>query len=114
MRRNRWLAICLIASAVAFDTGQALGAEVCAGGSKALHSVTVFDGPPSEQASLVPDFANRGASSWELGYVYDAGRTVWIRCQFADGTNSEAELGARVGKCESKTIKKDVIKLACQ
>ena len=46
--------------------------------------------------------------------MYDAGRTVWVRCQYADGTSSDAELSARVGKCEAKTVKKDVIKLSCQ
>jgi hypothetical protein len=114
MRTNLWLSICAIALAAAAGAGQAAGAEICVSGTKPLRSVTIFDGPPSELASLVPDLADKRSSSWELGYVYDAGRTVWVRCQYADGTDSQAELSARVGKCEAKTVKKDMIKLACQ
>jgi hypothetical protein len=114
MRRNKTLSILPIALAFACGIGHAAGAEVCAAKSQALRSVTVFDGPPAEQASLVPDQEGKSGSSWELGYVYDAGRTVWVRCQYADGTSADVQLSAKVGKCEYKAVKKNEIKLSCQ
>ncbi len=112
----RWiwmLSIPLIAMASACVAGHAIGAEVCAA-KPALRNVTVFDGPPSELASLVPDEAGEISASWELGYVYDAGRTVWVRCQYADGTSADVQLSARIAKCEYKAVKKDAFKLFCQ
>ncbi len=114
MRRNRTLSISLIGLASMCGFGHATGAEVCPAKSQALRSVTVFDGPPSEQASLVPDRAGTSHSSWDLGYVYDAGRTVWVRCEYADGTSFDAQLTAKVGKCVYKAVKKNGIKLSCQ
>jgi hypothetical protein len=114
MRWNSTLSIPLIALASACGIGDAIGAEICAAKSQILRSVTVFDGPPSEQASLVPDRAGKNGGSWELGYVYDAGRSVWVRCQYADGSSSEVQLSAKVGNCEYKAVKKDAFKLFCQ
>ena len=59
--------ISLIALASVCGAGQAIGAEVCPAKPQALRSVTVFDGPTSEQASLVPDLGGKTSSSWELG-----------------------------------------------
>jgi hypothetical protein len=112
----RWngISIALIALASAYGIGHAIGAEVCASKSQPLRTFTVFDGPPSEQASLVPDSAGKDSSSWELGYIYDAGRSVWVRCQYADGTSSDVQLSAKVEKCEYKEVKKDAFRLFCQ
>jgi hypothetical protein len=113
MRWNR-ISIAAIALASACGIGHAIGAEVCAAKSQTLRSITVFDGPPPEQASLVPDQTGKNGGSWELGYVYDAGRSVWVRCQYADGTSADVQLSAKVGKCEYKEVKKDAFKLSCQ
>ncbi len=114
MRWTWMLSIPLIAMASGCGAGHAIGAEVCAAKSQALRNVTVFDGPPSELASLVPDEGGDTSASWELGYVYDAGRTVWVRCQYADGTSADVQLSAKVSKCEYKAFKKDAFKLFCQ
>lgn len=113
MRWTRMLSISLIAMASVCGIGHAIGAEVCAA-KPALRNVTVFDGPPAELASLVPDEGGDTGGSWELGYVYDAGRTVWVRCQYADGTSADVQLSAKVGKCEYKAVKKDAFKLFCK
>ncbi|HWE98913.1 MAG TPA: STY0301 family protein [Caulobacteraceae bacterium] len=51
-----------------------------------LTSVSVFDGPPSEQADLVPDTSHRrkagSRSSWDVGYLYQAGRKVFVACRY--------------------------------
>ena len=71
MRWTWMLSIPLIAMASACGAGHAIGAEVCAAKSQALRNVIVFDGPPSELASLVPDEGGDTSASWELGYVYE-------------------------------------------
>jgi hypothetical protein len=114
MSWNRTLSIPLIALVSVCSIGHTIAAEVCAAKSQALRSVTVFEGPPSEQASLVPDSAGKNNSSWDLAYIYDGGRSVWVRCQYADGANSDVKLSARVSKCRSEAVKKDAIKLSCQ
>ena len=112
MRWNRTLSIPLIAMASACFTGHAVGAEVCAAKSQALRSIMVFDGPPSELASLVPEQTGKNSGYWELGYVYDAGRSVWVHCQYADGTSSDVQLSTRIGKCEYEEFKNDTFKLS--
>ncbi|WP_174292377.1 STY0301 family protein [Sphingomonas bacterium] len=52
----------------------------------ALSSVSVFDGPTSEHADLVPDGSRtiRGVevSTWDVAYVYQAGRQVYASCRY--------------------------------
>lgn len=44
---------------------------------------SVFDGPPEEQADLVPDGSAAGADIWQLGYIFDAGRVPYLVCRYA-------------------------------
>jgi hypothetical protein len=113
MRWNRF-SIPLIALASAWSIGHAIGAEVCAAKSQPLRSFLVFDGPPSELASLIPEQTGDHGGYWDLGYVYDAGRSVWVHCQYADGTNSDVQLSTRISKCEYEELKNDTFKLSCQ
>jgi len=56
-------------------------------GKSLLTGVTVFDGPPAEMADLVPDVSRGGAAnlfqSWELGYLFDQHRTLYLACRYA-------------------------------
>jgi len=51
-----------------------------------LSSAIVYDGPPNEMADLIPDKSrgsgNHATSSWEVGYIYDAGRNVFLVCKY--------------------------------
>lgn len=53
---------------------------------KPLTSVVVFDGPPEEMADLMPDVSKGSGSnayaSWDVGYIYDAGRTLFLVCRY--------------------------------
>lgn len=55
-------------------------------GSRPLASATVFDGPPSEKADLVPDETtgkgDRAVSTWEVGYLFQQGRNVFLVCHY--------------------------------
>ena len=56
-------------------------------GKSLLTGVTVFDGPPAEMADLVPDVSRGGQAnlfqSWEVGYLFDQHRTVYLSCRYA-------------------------------
>lgn len=77
------------------------GPEVCpARPDHPVRRMTVFDGPPEELASLVPDHGLQHWGYWTLGYVFDAGRFVTIRCEYADGHNEDVKLTSRIARCE--------------
>ncbi|MBH9576966.1 STY0301 family protein [Inhella proteolytica] len=67
--------------------------------ASALRQVTVFDGPPEELASLVPEPDAQGRDSWPLAYVYQAGRQVWVHCQYQDQTRRVLQLPEPVRHC---------------
>lgn len=56
-------------------------------GKSLLAGVSVFDGPPAEMADLVPDVSRGGAAnlfqSWEVGYLFDQHRTLYLACRYA-------------------------------
>ncbi|WP_374438420.1 STY0301 family protein [Inhella sp.] len=66
---------------------------------KALRQVTVFDGPPEELASLVPEPDAQGRDSWPLAYVYQAGRQVWVHCQYQGEARRVLQLPEPVRHC---------------
>ena len=53
---------------------------------KPLSFVTVFDGRPAENASLVPNKARskRGSriATWHVAGIFRAGRTVFLNCEY--------------------------------
>jgi hypothetical protein len=79
-----------------------------------LRYVDVFDGAPSEMATLVPDDAGEKKGDWQLGYVYDAGRYVTIRCKYADGRTTDVRLADRVQRCDYRIDDKKTLKLTCK
>ncbi len=52
----------------------------------ALTTVTLFDGPASEKAALVPDTSQKTAdgtrSRWSVAYIFQAGRRLYVECQY--------------------------------
>lgn len=55
-------------------------------GKNPLSSVSLFDGPPSEKADLMPDISrgsgDHGYASWDVGYLFDAGRSLFLVCRY--------------------------------
>ncbi len=79
-------------------------------GRAALSSVVVFDGPPEERADLNPDKStvkgDRGFASWDVRYVFDGGRSLFLVCRFAGLSDAEAvtlKIEKKVGKCVFRT-----------
>jgi hypothetical protein len=92
-----------------------MAAGVCpARDGQPLRFVDVFDGPPEELATLMADNAGALSGYWLLGYVYDAGRHVTIRCKYADGQSSDVKMPDRIARCDYKIDKKKVLTMACR
>jgi hypothetical protein len=79
-----------------------------------LHNVDVFDGPPEEMATLVPDKDQKRSGYWLLAGVYDGGRFVTIRCKYADGQASDVKILNKVTKCDYKTDAKKALTISCK
>jgi len=92
-----------------------MAAAVCpARADHPLRFVDVFDGAPSDMATLVPDQAGESSGYWQLGYVYDAGRFVTVRCKYADGSTPDVKLTSKIKRCDYSIDSKKTLKLDCK
>ena len=61
-----------------------------------LAAVDLFDGPVEEMADLVPDASadskNHAHASWKLGYIYDSGHAVYVKCVYRGANNTRGIL----------------------
>jgi hypothetical protein len=104
----------LLVATLSLSFRPALAADVCpVRAGQAVHFVDIFDGSPEDLATLVPDKARKYYGYWRLGYVYDAGRFVTVRCKYADGTVADVKLAGRVHQCDYKIDAQKSLKLNC-
>lgn len=87
-------------------------------GSK-LKSVTVYDGSPCEHADLKPDTYKEtksgGRSEWDVAYIYQAGRKLYVECQYHSNTTKIIlEPDASTYKCEFLTRGKKGVSFSCK
>ena len=74
-----------------------------------LSGVSVFDGPPEEQADLVPDIS-RGRNVvayavWEVGHIFDEGRHIFLMCRYRDIDDTiTVELASKVERCFYRSV----------
>ncbi|WDD93911.1 hypothetical protein Bsp3421_004014 [Burkholderia sp. FERM BP-3421] len=115
MSWNRRVAVLSFAALLGCAIEPASSAPVCPVRDGApLRFVDVFDGAPDEQATLVPDQAGATAGNWQLGYVYDAGRFVTVRCKYADGQASDVKLAKRIARCDYRIGADKTLGLNCR
>ena len=115
MSWNKKIVALLLASLSGCSIHPVVGAEVCPSRhEQALRFVDVFDGSPDELATLIPDTAKERSGYWQLGYIYDAGRFVTIRCKYADGQALDVKLSNRVYRCDYKIDSRKTLKLYCK
>jgi hypothetical protein len=115
MSWNSKIAALLLATLSGCAIRPTAAAEVCPSRSnQALRFVDVFDGSPKEMATLVPDRAEEFSGYWQLGYVYDAGRFVTIRCKYADNKAIDVKLSKRVDRCDYKIDARKTLALLCK
>lgn len=79
-----------------------------------LKALDVYDGPIAEMAILVPDEATDTEGFWHLAYVYEAGRTVNIRCKYSDKAMVDVEIKNEIDKCRYVVAKQGELILRCK
>ena len=79
-------------------------------GKSALSTVDLFDGPPEERADLMPDVSKGNAdhayASWEVGYIFDKGRNLFLICHFSgsdDADGMKIKVEKKVQRCIFRT-----------
>ncbi len=111
---NRGIAIFLTVSTFGCTAAQPTSIEVCpAQSNNDLQFVDVFDGSPEEMAILMPDEAQDTHGYWLLGYVYDAKRTVTVRCKYTNGKSLDVTLEEKVQRCDYKISAQKTLSLNC-
>lgn len=84
-----------------------------------LSGVSVFDGPPEEQADLVPDIS-RGRNIvvyavWEVGHVYDEGRNIFLVCRYGDSDDTvTVQVETRVDRCFYRAVGRGAAEVNCR
>jgi hypothetical protein len=67
----------------------------------AVAGVTIFDGPPAEQASLVPDSEKTvGDSIIQVWKLPKSERGYWLQCNYANTTAQISHRLAGVSRCD--------------
>lgn len=108
-----WLALVGTACSTT-GSGTAGAVEVCASrAGQPLRYVDIYDGPVQDRAKLMPDVAGERSGHWQLGYVYEAGRSVTVRCKYADGQAVDIQLAAQVQACHYRIDADKTLKLSC-
>ena|SRR5579864_5185707 len=92
----------------------ARASALCPSRDQPVRSVSLFDGPPQEHADLVPDGGGKLSGYWEVGYLYDSGRFITVRCKYADGKTSDVKLADKVARCDFKVDAKKTLALSCR
>lgn len=117
MRLRTGTVLLVMASQVGCWFSRAVGApaaEVCPTRHGPATRFMVFDGPPEELASLVPEVTDERSGFWPLAYVYEAGRFVTVRCEYGDGQALDVRLSNKVSQCDYKTDAAERYKLYCK
>lgn len=74
-------------------------ASVCpARPDAAVTQIDLFDGAPADRALLAPDDDLAGGNTYSVKGVYDAGRTLTIRCHYGEAT-TDVKLAKPVARC---------------
>lgn len=63
---------------------------------------------------LEPDIAKERDGHWVLGYIYDEGRFVTMRCKYADKQTRDVKLANRVEQCRYSINARNVLRVTCK
>jgi hypothetical protein len=97
------------------QSNQSSPSEPCpARAGTSLRFVDVFDGAPKSLATLMPDEAGERTGYWNLKYVYDAGRSVTIRCKYANDEMQDVKLSTVTTRCDYAIDSQDSLTLRCK
>jgi hypothetical protein len=79
-----------------------------------IHQIDIFDGKPEELAYLAPDDEQTAPNTYTLGYIYEKGRRVTIRCKYNSGFVFDVELKNKVNECKLSSYKSGEYALVCK
>ncbi len=79
-----------------------------------VYLVSIYDGKPSEEINLASDDEERTPDLYTLGHIYDAGRSVTIRCTYKSGAVHDIELKQKVNACRASRGKTGIPRFNCQ
>jgi hypothetical protein len=84
-----------------------------------LTTATLFDGPPSEHADLMPDTShetkNGSQTKWDVAYLFKLGRQLFVECQYGPkGSTVILEPKPSTDKCEFLSQRDKTVSLTCQ
>jgi hypothetical protein len=101
MSSNRFALIALVSTLLFGWSTLASAASICPlRHGNPLKFVDIFDGSPEEQATLVPDRNGASSGYWDLAYVFEAGRTVGVRCKYRNGETRDGTIRRKVKRCD--------------
>lgn len=99
----------------AINVANANPASVCpARLNDTIQQIDIFDGKPEELAFLAPDDDQALPSIYTLNYIYDAGRTVTVRCKYTSSFVADVELKSKVNQCTFSSYKSGNSALICK
>jgi hypothetical protein len=78
-----------------------------------LKYADVFDGPPEDLASLMADKPGKTSGYFTLGHIYDAGRFVTVRCEYADRVTTDVEISTKIKGCTYAFDKNKKLSFSC-
>ena len=88
--------------------------DVCPKYSNAkIKSIGIFDGKPEELVALAPDDEPNEYFT-TLGYIYEEGHTITIRCNYDTGFIFDVELKEKVDYCMALENKEEGMNLICK
>lgn len=100
------LALLLLASSAAV----AAPFKVCPATGK-VRLIYICVGDPKDLVYLAPD---DDSGNYSLGYFYDHGQFITIRCEYTDGSVRDIELRERVEICRASDSKRHGLQTVCQ
>ena len=78
-----------------------------------MQTVLVFDGPPEDKASLIPERDRQGTYYWNLDTVYADNRHVWVQCNYKSKLQRFVELSTPVKRCTFEFRREGTHRLWC-
>jgi len=116
MRSNRFFALLILLSCQPAYAADFSCPEIK---DNPLTTVEIYDGPFSDQAILAPDTskgtAANGSSTWDVAYVFEAGRELNVICRYKNQKKTEEiRSAAKLKSCELKTSTKLASHFLCK
>jgi hypothetical protein len=83
-----------------------------------LTTATLFDGPPSQHADLMPDTShetkNGSQTKWEIAYLFKLGRQPFVECQYGSkGSTVILQPKPSTDNCEFLSQRDKTVSLTC-